>query len=53
MPDLESVSKHVEHSLQELLKAARKQSAKTARANGSKKSGPKRPRKATSAKQKS
>ncbi|HEX2415632.1 MAG TPA: wax ester/triacylglycerol synthase family O-acyltransferase [Thermoleophilaceae bacterium] len=53
MPDLESVGKHVEESLQELLKAARKQSAKTARANGSKKSGAKRPRKATSAKQKS
>jgi WS/DGAT/MGAT family acyltransferase len=53
MPDLESVGKHVEQSLQGLLKAARKQSAKTARANGSKKSGAKRPRKATSAKQKS
>ena len=49
MPDLESVGEHVEQSLEELLKAARKQSAKAARANGVEEVGRERPRKATSA----
>ena len=52
IPDLDSVGKHLEQSLDELLKAARKQSAKAARDNGSKKSGAKRPRR-TAAKQES
>jgi diacylglycerol O-acyltransferase / wax synthase len=53
MADLESVGEHLEQSLEELLKAARKQNAKAAKANGSKKSGAKRARKAATAKPKS
>ncbi len=53
MADVESVGAHLEQSLDELLNAARKQSAKTARANGSKKSAAKRPGGAAAAKQKS
>jgi diacylglycerol O-acyltransferase / wax synthase len=39
MPDLDEVGRHLEESLAELLKAARKQSRAAARANGSKKQG--------------
>ena len=49
MGDLDSFAGHLDESLAELLKAARKRSASAARANGSKKGTPGRAAKASEA----